>query len=297
MQFNQLKYVLKASEFNNFSLAAKACFVSQPTLSQQIINLENEIGIKLFVRHSKSVSLTPAGEEFILYAQRIINDLDNLNSIINDYKSLSRGKLKIGVLWIIGYLSLSEQISDFSMNNPNIDVIVKVNGSNNLLDMLISREVDVAFLIGSNSLSTDTSLYCKKIIDDEFVVIVSNKNPLSKKKSITISDLKNEKIIMPSIDSILRKQIMSLFELEGINPNIICESSQSDVSVQLASQNFGVAFSSGSIANSLYDGKFTSVILIPKIKRPIYYVTLKDMLDYPTITQFTKYISELYYDL
>lgn len=294
MQFNQLKYVLKASECKNFSLAAKACFVSQPTLSQQIINLENEIGIKLFVRHSKSVSLTPAGEEFILYAKRIINDIDNLNSIIKDYKSLSRGKLKIGVLWIIGYLPLSEQVSNFITNNPNIDVIVKVDGSNNLLDMLISREVDVAFLIGSNSLLTNNYLYSKKIMDDSFVVIISNKNPLSMKKNIAISDLKNEKIIIPSTDSILRKQIMNLFELEGITPNIICESSQSDVSVQLASENFGVAFSSSSIAHSLSNGKFTCSSLIPTIKRPIYYATLKDMVDYPTVSHFTKYISELY---
>ena len=62
MQFNQLRYVLEAADKKSFSAAAKSLFVSQPSLSQQIMNLEKELSIPLFIRHSKSVSLTEAGE-------------------------------------------------------------------------------------------------------------------------------------------------------------------------------------------------------------------------------------------
>ena len=61
MQLHQLRYIVKVSELGKFSLAAKELFVTQPTLSQQIINLEKGIGVKLFVRQSKNVQLTPAG--------------------------------------------------------------------------------------------------------------------------------------------------------------------------------------------------------------------------------------------
>ena len=71
MQFNQLRYVLEAADKKSFSAAAKSLFVSQPSLSQQIMNLEKELGIPLFIRHSKSVSLTEAGEYFVQSARAV----------------------------------------------------------------------------------------------------------------------------------------------------------------------------------------------------------------------------------
>lgn len=82
MQFNQLRYVLETADKKSFYAAAKSLFVSQPSLSQQIMNLEKELGIPLFIRHSKSVSLTEAGEYFVQSARRILNDTEQLNQKI-----------------------------------------------------------------------------------------------------------------------------------------------------------------------------------------------------------------------
>ena len=76
MQIHQLRYVLAVAENKSFSAAAKKLFLAQPSLSQQIINLEKELGIALFVRHPKSVTLTDAGEQFLKSARRIVNEVD-----------------------------------------------------------------------------------------------------------------------------------------------------------------------------------------------------------------------------
>ena len=79
MQLQQMRYVLAAAEKKSFSAAAKSLFISQPSLSQQIGNLEKELGIPLFIRHSKSVTLTDAGKQFVILAQRILNQVDQLS--------------------------------------------------------------------------------------------------------------------------------------------------------------------------------------------------------------------------
>ena len=78
MQFHQLRYVLEVANEKSISAAAKKLYLSQPSLSQQIINLEKELGIPLFVRHSKSVTLTDAGEQFVQSAKRILNEKEQL---------------------------------------------------------------------------------------------------------------------------------------------------------------------------------------------------------------------------
>lgn len=294
MQLHQLRYVLTAARLKNFSKAARELYISQPTLSQQIINLEEELGIPLFIRHSKAVSLTAAGEEFVLYAGRIINDIDNLKETMEKHRTMAKGSLKLGVPWIIGYLSLSDEITKFTRKYTDIDVTIKVNGSRKLLEMLYNREVDAIFMLGTENDFQQSEVSYKKIIDDRFMVIVSLQNPLSCRSALSISDLGNEKIIMPAPDSSIRQIIDSRFYVEGITPNIICESSQSDVSIQLASSGFGIAFSSESIANALDNRMFRAIPLIPALNRTIYYVTLKTMAGYPTVNALSSYIRFIY---
>ena len=143
MHLQQLKYVVKVSEMGSFSHASKLLYISQPTLSQQIASLEEELGVKLFLRHSRSVGLTEAGREYVQYARKILNDLEALENSMKNYSSLQKGTLTVGLLWIFGYLGLSELVSGFLDVFPNIDLKVKVNGSSKLLEMLYQREVDV----------------------------------------------------------------------------------------------------------------------------------------------------------
>ena len=147
MQIQQMRYVLAAAEKKSFSAAAKALFLSQPSLSQQILHLEKELGVSLFVRHSKSVSLTEAGEQFVTAARRILNEVDQLAENMKKYSILEAGTLRIGMLWIAGYLQLPRVITDYHQLFPLISYQLHVEGSNTLMRMLAARQLNAVFVI------------------------------------------------------------------------------------------------------------------------------------------------------
>ena len=290
MHLQQLKYVVKVSEMGSFSHASKLLYISQPTLSQQIASLEEELGVKLFLRHSRSVGLTEAGREYVQYARKILNDLEALENSMKNYSSLQKGTLTVGLLWIFGYLGLSELVSGLLDVFPNIDLKVKVNGSSKLLEMLYQREVDVIFVIGSEGLEQKLDLVSQQIMEDRYGVIVSKENSLSNREQLTAEDLDGERLIMPSRDSAFRPQLMDQLQAKRIQPYIVCESSHNDVNIQLVSQNLGMAFMSHRLAKASDNGKFRIVPFVPEMKLSIHYVVLKSMTDYPTVRAFQQYM-------
>lgn len=290
MQIQQMRYVLAAAEKKSFSAAAKALFLSQPSLSQQILHLEKELGVPLFVRHSKSVTLTEAGEQFVSSARRILNEVDQLSENMKKYSVLEAGTLRVGMLWIAGYLRLPRVITDYHRLFPGIRYQLHVEGSNTLLAMLDSRQINAAFVIGSDTLSAREEYDCHKLMDDYYVAVMSREHPLAGKPLLPISDLDGKDILMPAKESAFRSDIEQVFSDHRIAPNVICETSQSDIVMQLASQNLAVGFSSRSIAEKLLTPECCIVPLEVRLSRPIYYVTLRELMDVPAVRSFTEFV-------
>ena len=291
MQMQQLRYFLEIAKEKNISAAAKNLYLSQPSLSQQIRKLEEELEVPLLIRHSKSVSLTDAGEQFAHHARRILGGVDQLSELMHKQSLLEAGTLKIGLLWIAGYTNLLQILSDYHCLHPGLNYSFSVNGSAHLQQMLLDRKIHAAFIIGTEEqLDQEPDLYSCKIQEDFYSVIVSRRNPLASRKSLSVMDLRDSPIIMPSPASALRKSLDRIFEEAGITPNILCETSQSDLVIQLAAHDLGVGISSKSIATSAQDGTYAIVPFESRLHRSIYYVTLKELLDYPSIRSFTRYV-------
>lgn len=291
MQMQQLRYFLEIAKEKNISAAAKNLYLSQPSLSQQIMKLEQELEIPLLIRHSKSVSLTDAGEQFAHHAQRILGGVDQLAELMHKQSLLEAGTLKIGLLWIAGYTNFLKILSDYHCLHPGLNYSFSVNGSAHLQQMLLERKIHAAFIIGTEEqLEQEPDLYYCKVQEDFYSIVTSRKNPLSSKKIVSVEDLKDYPVIMPSPASALRKSLDRIFEEHGITPNILCETSQSDLVIQLAAHNLGVGISSKSIATSMHDGSFSILPFESRLHRSIYYVTLKELLDYPSIRSFTRYV-------
>lgn len=292
MQLIQLRYFLEIARTGNITAAARNLYISQPSLSQQMQRLEAELGVPLLVRHSKSVSLTDAGEHFAQQAQRIVGETDQLTDLMQQHGSLQAGTLRIGLLWIAGYTNLLDLLAHYHNRYPNMNYSLTLDGSTSLLHLLLNRSIHAAFIISTEEqLQAEEDLYYRKVIDDYYVAVVSNQNPLSAKECLAIKDLGTTPIIMPAKASAFRKQVDQMFEQHSLTPNILCETSQSDMVIQLASQNFGVGFSSGSIARSMKTDSYSILPLETTLYRSIYYVTLKELLDYPSIKSFTRYVS------
>ncbi len=291
MQLQQLRYIVEVAKTGNISSAAKKLFLSQPSLSQQIMKLEKELGIPLFIRQAKSVILTDAGEQFVQHAQRILGDVEQLSVLMHKHSILQAGTLKIGMLWIAGYINLLQMLDDYKHLYPGLNYSLRIDGSNKLLQLLLNRSLHCIFITGAEPrLLTNPELFHICIQEDFYAVIVSAKNPLAKKKMLTLNDLRGENIIMPSPSSSFRGELDSFFEQQGFLPTIVSQTSQPDIVIQLVSENLGIGFSSKAIAKKLKTPAYKIIPFEHSFHRSIYFVTLKDFLAYPSIAAFAKYV-------
>lgn len=144
MEMHQLRYVVAVARARNFSRAAEQCHVSQPSLSQQIQKLEDELGERLFHRMKREVKLTPHGETFLRRAVNILEEVDTAKREASDARSLLSGKLTIGVLPTIAPYLLPETLMSFSEKFPGVEIVVQEDTTARLLQFLRHYEVDFA---------------------------------------------------------------------------------------------------------------------------------------------------------
>ncbi len=146
MELHQLQYVLAVARYHNFTIAAESCYISQSSLSQQIANLEKELGVCLFKRSTRTLQITEAGDTFVRMAAEILGSVDRLGQTMSDYAGFLRGTINIGAITALEKIRFSDMVSDFYAAYPNLTLNIYHGKSLSLLEALEKRTVDVAFL-------------------------------------------------------------------------------------------------------------------------------------------------------
>lgn len=195
MELRQIKYFVKAAELLNFSDAARALNVAQSTLSQQVKQLEDELGIQLFERRSHTISLTEAGSELLPYARRTVYDADTCIARINDLTNLTAGTLNIGVTYSFSPI-LTETLIEFTKEHPNIKLNIFYKPMAELMDMLQSRAVD--FVLAFRPTVRIEDIESHVLFDNHLAVIVRDGHPLAQKERLKIADLCKYNLALPS---------------------------------------------------------------------------------------------------
>lgn len=143
MEFRQLRYFVKVAELRSFSEASKALFISQSTLSQQIKQLEEELGVELLVRDSRHVSMSDYGEQYLPYAKQVLKDVDTSAERMNDVRQLKIGTLNVGATYTFCPL-LADTVRDYMKKYPGIKLKIYCRSMENLMEMLEHGQLDVA---------------------------------------------------------------------------------------------------------------------------------------------------------
>ena len=195
MELRQLKYFVKAAETLNFSEAAKALYVTQSTLSQQVRQLEDEIGIQLFERSSHNVILTEAGQEMLPYAIEAIHSAASCVDRINDLKQMLTGTLKIGVTYTFIPI-LTETVDEFMKRYPAVRIDICCKPMEELMQMLQKREVDFVLAFKPTRRYPDINSYT--LFYNRLSAIVRKGHPLDGNKSVTLKTLSLYDLIMPA---------------------------------------------------------------------------------------------------
>ncbi len=230
MELRQLRYFTRSAELLNFTEAAHTLYISQSTLSQQIKQLEDELGIPLFDRIGKRVHLTEAGALFLPYARQTLVDSESGKDIIHDLKGLKTGELIIGVTYGLSAL-LTPVLLQFSEQYPDVKLIVEFGTSEDLLDKLKSAKVD--FLLSFLELQDNEKFISQRLYESPLVLGVHPSNILSKKTSINIKDLKDIPLVLPSTGFHTRHFLNEVLLQNNIQPNIKMELNDINVLLQL----------------------------------------------------------------
>lgn len=282
MSLRQMEFAVKVAECKSFTKAANKLKVAQPSLSQSILNLENELKVTLFDRTNTPVSLTHAGEIYISKAKVILELLSELNGQIQNISGLSDEKIKIGFSQT-GYSLLPDLLPNFCKRYPNADIkIVQIFSTLNIRKMLLDEEIDIGMLI----LPIDTQGLSYKVIKEEKALLaLPITHPLATKfkkaateyPHISLSELKNEKFILPKGTQRSRSSFDEIFKNVGFEPNIFCETETFDIANSIVASGVGACFT---LPQFIKEDKKEKIVLFdidePLLKRTLVLAYKKD---------------------
>ena len=195
MEIRHLKYFVKIAEMLNFSEAAKALFITQSTLSQQIRQLEQEVNAQLFERNNHNVRLTEAGEELLPYARQTLKASQACLDRIQDLQLMMMGTLNIGVTFSFSPI-LTEALFSFIKLYPKVKLNIHYKPMSELMKMLEHDEVDFALTFRPAELNRDIESHF--LFDNHLAVIVRDDHPLAHKESVSITELEHYDLVLPA---------------------------------------------------------------------------------------------------
>lgn len=239
MEFRQLEYFHAVSKTGSFTRAAENLHVSQPSITNAIHKLEEELGILLFDRSQKKVALTVEGSAFLLRADRILRELNEAVSEMNDFRNLSKGTIKIAVPPMIGAYLFPNIFTNFKREYPHLDLFVFEEGSLAARSMLEKEELDLGLVILPKNMNLLSTL---PVTRQQIVLCVSPLHRLAGESSASFTDLQNEQFILLKEDSYHRQMVIDECRKCGFNPHIVFSSSQIQTIKALVASGAGVSF-------------------------------------------------------
>ena len=213
MELRQLKYFITSADTLNFTEAARQCFITQSTLSQQIKQLETELGVQLFERIGKRVFLTETGRDFLPYARQTVADADYGVQRIKDMEDLKTGRLCIGTTFGLSAL-ITDAIARFSEQYPEINFEVMFLKQDELIDAVRERKVD--FALTFEMMEKDDLLTEQPVKTYHLCAIVSDQNPLAQQATVSLRQLADYNICTPARGMNARRMFDSLTNKKGI---------------------------------------------------------------------------------
>lgn len=231
MELRQLAYFIEVARLNNVTRAAERVNIAQPALSQQIRNLEQELGVKLFKRTGRGVTLTEAGEQFYIGAEKTLAEAQKARDSVKEGIDDPHGNIVVGAPESLVQTRLAKLLAKFGEKYPQIKVFIRENTTEPLLEALKKGELDLAL---ANTLDAKYSPHlidldlpkgiCSKLLyKDELVLIVSKGHPFEQKKSISIHDLKETPFVSFKEGSKTRALLFAACHRAGFEPIIAYE--------------------------------------------------------------------------
>jgi DNA-binding transcriptional LysR family regulator len=228
MEVRQLRYLVAREH------------IAQPALSQQIRRLEEQVGLALVERTTRSVALTEAGELLVARARRILNELDAAQAELEALKGVQVGHVTVGVLHTMGPVDVSLALALFRERHPGVELTVREQSSEELAEMLRLDELDLAFLSVTERVESH-GLGLHQLVSEELALVVSPTHRLAGRRRVRMVELAGEEFVSYRAGSRLRELLESAGRSAGFEPRVTLESNESERIRRLVGRGLGVA--------------------------------------------------------
>lgn len=291
MNFHQIECVMAVARYKSFSLAAESCYLSQSSLSQQISNLEKELGTRLFNRSTRNVEITEAGKDFISLAVNILRDRDTIQQKMFSYSNMLCGTISIGAIGSLEKLHFSDLITEFYSTYPNLTINVSRGESLYLLESLEKLNIDVAFLTKPITQSYPNITF-QTVGSDEYVLVVPENHPLATQKFVSLEQFKNDRFILHQPNQSICGICLKACEDAGFVPNVVCHIAASPIALNLIRTGLGIGLFASEELDYYRVNGICGLRLEKPIRKEIVMATSRKYEPSPLTAAFTSFVLE-----
>ncbi|MGA4921059.1 LysR family transcriptional regulator [Bacillus subtilis] len=286
MEWEQLEYFQTLARMQHVTKAAKSLSITQPALSRSIARLENHLGVPLFDRQGRSISLNQYGHIFLRRVQAMMKEYTEGKEEIQALLKPDQGVVSLGFLHTLGTTLVPDLIGSFQQEYPNIAFQLKQNHSYWLHERLKSGDLDLCLLA---SIKPEDPIQWIKLWSEELFVFVPNDHPLASRESITLNEIAGERFILLKKGYALRMTVDELFEKANIQPNIMFEGEEAATAAGFVAAGLGISILPD--LKGLDQSKITKIrVSWPECQRVIGIAWIKGRFLSPVAETFKQYV-------
>jgi LysR family hydrogen peroxide-inducible transcriptional activator len=238
MELQQLRYFCAVADTNSFSRAAEQCHVSQPSLSQQILKLEDELGARLFDRLGRSVRLTELGKAFLPRARSVLHELAAAKGDVVERQQSIGGPLTIGVIPTVAPYFLPPLLASFSRKFPQVELTIAEEITPVLLDRLRAGSIDLAVLalpIRGNDFESFP------LLTERLFAALPKQHKLARRSSLRLADLRLDPFLLLRDGHCFRETSIAACDRARLHPRIVFESGHFSSLLAMVGAHMGVS--------------------------------------------------------
>jgi len=237
LQLLQVEGFLEVARRGSVSRAAEALFITQPTLTARLHGLERELGARLFQRTPRGMRLTDAGRAWVPFAERAMRALVEGREALEQVKTASAGHLTIGSALAVSTYILPDLLERFVAGHPRVEVAVRTGHSEDVVEMVIRDEVQLGLGRAINHPDLDVRTFHR----EELVLVCAPDHPFAKRRTVTLQEVTNQKLIMFDRTSSYSEITQSAFVTSGVRLRRYMEMDSIEAAKKMVERGLGVA--------------------------------------------------------
>jgi DNA-binding transcriptional LysR family regulator len=294
MEINKLEAFCKVLELKSFTRAAEAVLLTQPTVSEHVRSLEQELGQKLLDRLGRAVEPTPVGRLFYGYARKILQTRQEAVEAVQQYSGSLVGRIMLGCSTIPGAYVLPELIGRFRLQHPSIKTTLHISSSHIISGKVLEGELDIG-VVGAKW--NESGLNWTKIFHDELTLVVHPDHPWAHGKPVALATIVKEPFIIREAESGTRKVFSNILEKNGMKESElreVAEIGSTEAIKEAVKAGIGISIlSRRAIMDDVDCGRLAAVTIKGQVlERPFYLVQRKKRALSPVASVFLEYLHE-----